>query len=111
MTVNIFGSNWSIIKDCEDDSLFDVDCAGFCEATSKTIVIKKLTEKDMTSVVDIDSLNKYILRHELIHAALIECGLGDNWVRNSMGHDETSVDWLAHKAPQLYQIFRDADAI
>lgn len=111
MTVNIFGSNWTIVEDCDENDLFEQNCVGFCDQTSRTIVLKKLSDKELLGIGDIEQLRKYTLRHELIHAALFECGMGDNWMRVPMGHDETSVDWLAFKAPQLYQIFRDANAI
>ena len=114
MQVNIFGSTWDIKTiDVNEEiaSLFSADTAGFCDGTSKTICLKKLKDSELVGIGDEEELKKYILRHELIHAALIECGLGDNWVREPMGHDETSVDWLAHKFPQLIGIFMDAGAL
>ena len=110
-TILIFGSEWTIYKDVEEDEVFEDDCAGYCDQFSKSIFIRKFTEKELVGIKDYASMRKYILRHELIHAALLECGLGDNWCRTEMGHDETAVDWLAHKFVQLYHIFEQADAI
>ena len=110
-TIIIFGSEWKIFKDVEDDEVFEGDCAGYCDGFSKSIFIRRFSDKELTGVKDIGSMQKYILRHELIHAALLECGLGDNWYRTEIGHDETAIDWLAHKFVQLYNIFEQADAI
>ena len=114
MQVNIFGSTWTIkYVDVTDDNsdLFQDETAGFCDGSSRTIYIKNFKPSELIGIGDEEELKQYILRHELIHAALIECGLGDNWVREPMGHDETSVDWLAHKFPQLIGIFMDAGAL
>ena len=111
MTVNIFGSEWNIITLPSTDPTFSENVSGYCDPTSKTICLRELVDTELVGIRDLKALTKYILRHELIHAALLECGLGDNWVRNEMGHDETSVDWLAHKLPQLIPILQEVGAL
>ena len=111
MIIDIFGSPWIINENVDDPDLFDEDCAGFCDYSSKTIHTRRFKDDELKCVGDVMALRKYILRHKLIHAALLECGLGDNWTREPMGHDETAIDWLAHKAPQLHEIFEKANAL
>ena len=51
------------------------------------------------------------LRHEIVHAYLYECGL-DSALRNDpRGHDEQMVDWIAIIGPELYETWKEADAI
>lgn len=53
------------------------------------------------TVENIDSYSNEILRHELIHAILYECGLSAcSWVEN-----EEIVDWLAVPFPKISNIF------
>lgn len=111
MKINIFGSEWNVITLPSNDTTFTEDCGGYCDQSSKTICLRDYTVEELVGIRDIEALKKYVLRHELIHAALLECGLGDNWVRNPTGHDETGVDWLAHKMPQLISILNEAEAL
>lgn len=112
-TVTIFGAEWKIFKNIppEEDVVFEGDCGGYCDESSKSIFLRKYTDRELAGIKDYAAMEKYVLRHELIHAALLECGLGSNWCRADTGHDETAVDWLAHKFVQLYQIFEQAGAI
>ena len=99
MTVNVLGVKYRIYEKTvsEDNYLTDMD--GYCDKTSKRIVIRK--KDDDCQLDDFDVYRRKILRHEIIHAFLFESGLHENWKHDQWGHDETSVDWFAAQFPRL----------
>lgn len=111
-TVNILGTKYTIEckKDSEDKIL--VDSNGYCDVTSKRIVV--LAERRPTD--DIDNF-KYLqgktLRHELIHAFLFESGLYNNTycVDSGWAMTEEMIDWFAIQAPKIYKVFKELNLI
>jgi hypothetical protein len=111
MKVNILGTEYEIIKgsvlNCP--SLKELD--GFTDYTVKQIVVLDFgaVEKDDRSVKDFEFLQKQVLRHEIIHAFLLESGLNVNsndvkqWATN-----EEMVDWFAIQLPKLSKAFKEA---
>lgn len=98
ITVNILGTKYKIVfKD-----IGDVDYDGLCDSLSKVITIRN---DNVNNVSDFDALQKLDLRHEIIHAFMFECGLGFNWEHKPIGHEETTVDWFAYQAPNIYKVF------
>lgn len=82
-------------------------CNGFCDVTSKKISIAKLVEEHDEVVDNLELSRNEIIRHELIHAILYECGLYDE----SWGTDEEIVDWIAIMFPKMLEIFNQAGVI
>lgn len=106
MTVDVLGTTYTIK---ESNSVIDLnleDNDGYCDVTTKTIVID--TFKDSPgSVKDLESYKKQVIRHELVHAFLFESGLhGCSWAK-----DEEIVDWIACQFPKLQHTFAQCDAI
>lgn len=110
--VNILGTEYTIIDktEKEDERLKKHD--GYCDSSTKTIVLLKY-EDDPMNKEDMSYFRKQILRHEIIHAFLSESGLeacgnsfGGSWVLN-----EEMVDWIAIQAPKLFAAFSEVDAI
>lgn len=107
--VKILGSKWDVeFKSAEeDDKLEKVD--GYCDETVRRIVVT-----DMNSVSP-DILNKeylgyckeQLLRHEIVHAFLLESGLGPlcEWATEEM------VDWVATQFLKMIIAMKDAGAL
>lgn len=100
--VCILGQQYNIVEIASDqDSLLSTRY-GYCDDSSRKIVLCEFDrEKDKIEVEDIDSFKNKVLRHEIIHAFLIESGLKDNcdW------HCEEMVDWLAMQFPKIKEAF------
>ena len=110
--VNVLGTEYTIIErpEEEDERLKKHD--GYCDSSTKTIVLLKY-EDDPMNKEDMSYFRKQILRHEIIHAFLSESGLeacgnsfGGSWALN-----EEMVDWIAIQAPKLFAAFSEVDAI
>lgn len=109
MTVNILGTVYTIYDRSEEEDKTLSDCDGYCDKTTKEIVIKKeSTECDLGNFA---VYRKKLLRHEIIHAFLFESGLHENFEHNKWGHDETYVDWIAVQFPKMIAAFTEVDAL
>lgn len=83
--INILGTPWVIKEFTTPHESKEFD--GTCDDTSKVISIYKNEDVDRPEL-----LKKQTVRHEIIHAYLYECGLGENMAGNKMGHDEQIID-------------------
>lgn len=111
--VNILGSEWKIIYR-DDDPAFE-DAKGYANGPAREIVIAN------PKVVALDNLafslkDEYtdmrrVVRHEIVHAFLMESGLdesslpADAWATN-----EEMVDWFARQGPKIYKAWKEVDA-
>lgn len=105
MKINILGTPYYIIESDSTEDSFLEKCDGYCDKTSKKIVVLKESRES-----DLDNFQLYknkVMRHEIIHAFLFESGLHENW-QHQQGHDETYVDWIATQFPKLQKAFNDA---
>lgn len=110
--IEILGSKW-LIKFVDDDPAFE-EAEGYCEGNERIITIQnvKLVGKDEDPLAIggyAQCLNqKRVLRHEIIHAYLMESGLDssalpvDNWAAN-----EEMVDWFARQSPKIFKTFKE----
>lgn len=104
--VNVLGTDYTIKKMNMVEEPELEQCDGFCDHTTKTIVISDIQERP-GSVEDLDTYTKGVIRHELVHAFLFESGLGaDSW-----GIDEEIVDWIAYQFPKMAEAFEKVDAL
>jgi len=114
MTVNILGTEYTIHEDNANDPEMK-DKWGYCFTDAKEI-----------HIIDFDTEDEYkkespevrkrrtdiTLRHEIIHAFLIESGLNQNsmetdcWAKN-----EEMVDWFAIQFPKILKAFEGAGCI
>ena len=108
MKIDVLGTEWKI-KFCKRIQIPE-GLDGFCDRTTKTICVVK---KDRTSGFgDYEKYRTTVIRHEIIHAFLIESGLDGNWQHaQQYGHDETTVDWFAMQYEKIYKAFKNAGAI
>ena len=101
MTVDILGTTYKIKR----KKLKDDNVDGWCDDTSKTIVIRK---DNHNKVGNFEYLMKKQLRHEIIHAFLSESGLYCNFEHCSrFGHEETMVDWIAIQFPKIHKVYEE----
>ena len=118
MTVNVLGTEYSIIKKkYEEDEIFERrSLDGYCDGLTKKIVVCDMStykgweyeEKDT-----IEAAQKETLRHEIVHAFLNESGLMDSafnvdcaWSKN-----EEMVDWIALQGPKIYKAWGEVGAL
>lgn len=108
-TVNILGTEYTVTEcEREEDKRLS-DCDGFCEKTTKEIVITKET-KD-SELTNWDWYRKKILRHEVIHAFFMESGLQENFENQHYGISETIVDWIAIQSPKIFKVFQELNIL
>ena len=104
--VDVLGTKYSIIK---SDRIKDTkleNLAGYCDSSVNQIVINTFKTDNM-SKSNLNQYEKEVIRHELVHAFLIESGLGDC----SWGSNEEVVDWIATQFPKMLKAFEEIDAI
>lgn len=103
--VSILGTDWSIeLASPPEDDLTE-GCAGSTNQYVKTILLNR-------DVLDTLEYIKETVRHELIHAFLMESGLDtsaqevDCWARN-----EEMIDWFAIQSPKIYRLYKTLKVI
>ena len=105
--VNILGTEYTIQekKISDDDLLEQKD--GYCDSTTKSIVVCSL-KAETGSSVDVSVEEKRIRRHEIIHGFMYESGLDAN---SRWGTDEELVDWIALQSPKIFKVFQELDIL
>lgn len=109
MKIDVLGTKYTIAYRTANQDRELEDCDGYCDMTTKQIVVKKMD--DSCNLGNYEASRKKVVRYELIHAFLFESGLPENFKHEGWGHDETTVDWIAVQFPKLQKAFKDADAI
>ena len=106
-TINILGTNYNIKKTSKDNDPILEENSGYCDDTTKTIVIEEVTP-DIFSKGDLDAYIKRVTRHEIIHAFLSESGLQGScdWAVN-----ETVVDYFAIQLPKMVKAMKKAKCL
>ncbi len=105
--INVLGTDYAITRKAEHEDVLLETRAGYCDSTTKNIVVGEL-KPELGSDVDVSQQEKCILRHEIIHAFLYESGLGDN---SDWGTDETLVDWIAMQFPKIAKVFDETECM
>ena len=83
MKVNVLGERYNVIEsNSAEDNMLGISADGYCDHTTKEIVIDTFKPSD-NSLGDLAAYRKKVIRHELVHAFLFESGLGsDSWGSN-----------------------------
>lgn len=110
----ILGSIWKVLRlpQNEDPVLEKVD--GYCDWTVRKIVVcwSNPEDSDTDCLADLVSYRKKVLRHEIVHAFLKECGLMENSLETSAwANNEEMVDWFAVMGERIHQAWKEADAL
>lgn len=105
--INVLGTDIRIeIREEKDDEKLK-NCLGYFDSTMHLIAVKKVIP-DALTYGDLDSLQKEVLRHEVMHAFFYESGLDgssgsvENWATN-----EEMVDWFAIQSPKIFRVFQE----
>lgn len=107
--VHILGTAYRILIIEESDYRFTRDADGWCDTQAKEILLFNF-KQDPNSVKDLVAYQKYVLRHEIVHAFLYESGLWSNSVRGECwAKNEEMVDWIAIQEPKLNKAFKEAE--
>lgn len=103
--MNILGTEYTIkFKNEEEDPMLNYNCDGYCDPTTKKIVIKEL-KRDATSVDDLKGYQNQVIRHEMVHAFFHESGL------SKYEEDEILVEFLAIQLPKLLKLSKEIISI
>ncbi len=93
----------------EDEKLQEL--SGYCDYSNKTIVVAIL-EKSVDSVDNIESVQKSVLRQEIMHAFLYESGLdGQSCNTDCWANNEEMIDWFALQSKKIFKVFKRAGAL
>ncbi|MBR6029176.1 MAG: hypothetical protein IKP40_08790, partial [Clostridia bacterium] len=110
MELVILGSRYTVhVRTAEQDEIL-TECDGYCDHTTREIVIEGQAEPSFGLVKDYPAYQKRVLRHEIIHAFLFESGLGGDatYTEDGQAHPEMLVDWFARQAPKIYEVYMAA---
>lgn len=106
MKINILGTDYTVKTQTEATDKYLIGRDGYCDKTTKEIVIDEFKETDIT-VKNLKCYSKTVLRHEIIHAFLTESGLdSESWAKN-----EEMVDWIALQFPKMLIAFKKAECV
>lgn len=104
----VLGTTYKIFytSEREDEKMKGAD--GYIEQYAKEIYINKdLYDDEYTSerkiYAKLKELAKISLRHELVHAFLIESGL---WQNTDWATNEEMTDWIARQFPKMLKTFK-----
>lgn len=92
--VDILGTRWMVVSENFGNKDFD----GLTDFTTRTI---KVRNDNVQEFDNFKELYKRTVRHEVLHAFMIESGLDSNFNHPEYGHDETFVDWVAIQFPKI----------
>lgn len=107
-TVNILGTQYSILIIEKEDYRYDREADGWCDPSVKELLVFNY-KQSAESVKDLVSYQKRVIRHEIVHAFFYESGLWQNsysskcWAKN-----EEMIDWIAIQSPKLQKAFEEA---
>lgn len=103
MTINILGTDYTI-KINNEDTRLKCDSYGFCDWTTKEIILADDYDDD-ESLRLLDEFKHKVIRHEAFHALFAEMGIS-KWL-----HDEELVEMLAMLYPKISKIMDECDNI
>lgn len=110
--ISVLGTEYKVEYKTEEEDKLLKKCDGYCDKTSKEIVILKINDENC-ELHNIDWYSKKVLRHELIHAFMFESGMHEctKWETDSGGHNEQIVDWFAVQSPKILKVFEEVGCI
>ena len=107
--VNILGTEYTIEVSKEKDSPKLKMCDGYVDWTIKKIVVGEF-ESDINSLENLGEYTKKVMRHEIVHAFLIESGLWEcSRKESSWARSEEMTDWIARQFHKMADVFKRLD--
>lgn len=116
--IYILGERYAIhfVKFEEEQYLKENGLEGYCDFLTREIVIA--LSNTMPDREDLDlgahfSSEQKTLRHEIVHAFLMESGLDSNSIslNSAWARNEEMVDWFAIQGPKIVKAWQEADAL
>lgn len=110
--INILGTEYQIEFRKEDEDATLKTYNGYCDVTVKLIVVLAEPNKEC-DCEDFSFIQKKTLRHEIIHAFLMESGLFNNTynVETGWASNEEMVDWFAIQSPKIFKVYSELELI
>lgn len=106
--VNVLGTEYEVeLLDEQDETMKVMNCDGYTDNSIKSIKVFKNKNDDVTKQQNPIKHQNIVLRHELIHAFLYECGID----LGMQFHNEECVDFFAMQFNKLSKIFEDAGCL
>lgn len=108
--VNILGSEWSVKFGDEKEYPNLVKNDGYTDLSIREIVVDDMeaSQGQIGAKSDLESYQKHVVRHEIIHAFLLESGLDSNSnSADSWAVNEEMVDWFAIQTPKIFKVFSE----
>lgn len=107
--VTVLGVPYAIHEGTTVDFPALKDCDGYCDTSTKEIVVSDMSESAgfPDAKGDLARYQRKVIRHELVHAFLFESGLSVN----SWADNEEIVDWIAIQFPKLQAGFNAVNAL
>lgn len=110
--VNILGSEWSMKFGNEKEYPNLTNADGYIDLSTREIVVDDMeaSQGQIGAKADLESYQKQVVRHKIIHAFLLESGLDsnsnsdDSWAAN-----KEMVDWFAIQSPKIFKVFNEYD--
>ncbi len=110
--VNILGSEWSMKFGNEKEYPNLTNADGYIDLSTREIVVDDMeaSQGQIGAKADLESYQKQVVRHEIIHAFLLESGLDSNSnSADSWAVNEEMVDWFAIQSPKIFKVFNEYD--
>ena len=110
--INILGTEYTICEKTQEQDHSLKTCDGYCDKTSKEIVVLKLSA-DNCELSNPKWYADKVLRHEIVHAFLFESGMHEctNWDAKGSCHNEQLVDWFAIQSPKIFEVYLELGLI
>lgn len=109
MKIDVMGVSYEIAERSEADDYRLTEANAYCDWTARLIVIEKDPEGDLNCMAE---FSKKLLRHEIVHAFLLESGLSESSLPfESWAVNEEMVDWFARIGPRIYAAWQTAGAV
>lgn len=113
-TVQILGSTWTIVEGTVEEFPALEEADGYTDSSARLVVLDDLAsaKNDKFCKSNLVEHKNRVLRHEIIHAFLDECGLNDNsnavaaWATN-----EEMVEWFATQLPKIIAVCAELDIL
>lgn len=106
MKINVLGTEYDVeLLDERDETMKVMSCDGYTDNSIKLIrVLKNEKDDDVTKQKNRIKYQNTVIRHELFHAFLYECGID----LGMQFHSEECVDFFAMQFPKFVKMFEEA---
>lgn len=106
--INVLGTEYTICEKTQEQDHSLKKCDGYCDKTSKEIVVLKLSA-DNCELSNPKWYADKVLRHEIVHAFLFESGMHEctNWDAKGSCYNEQLVDWFAIQSSKIFKVYSE----